>query len=153
MIRWTPVEGAIAFAIVGSLFAIIVPSCIRSVRTSRTAEATENLDRIARAAVHHLNDKKPLAPAPQTPPIVPRGSAAADPAGTWDHPSWHALGFALDEAHWYAYRLEVDERTVRVIAQGDLDGDGVLSTYERKIVRDGTTWVLHPALIATADLE
>lgn len=153
MTRWTAVEGAIAFAIVGSLAAITVPSCIRSVRTSRTAEATENLDRIARAAVSHLNEKKPLASVPLTPPIVPRGSQAADPAGTWEHPSWQALGFALDDAHWYAYRLDVDDRTVRVVAQGDLDGDGVLSTYERKIVRDGTTWVLTPALVVSADLE
>jgi type II secretory pathway pseudopilin PulG len=153
MTRWTAVEGAIAFAIIGSLTAIIVPSCIRSVRTSRTAEATENLERIARAAVTHLNEKKPLAPAPLTPPIVPRGSPTADPAGAWEHPSWQAVGFSLEDAHWYAYRLEVDEVTVRVIAHGDLDGDGVLSTYERKLVREGNTWVLTPALVVTADLE
>lgn len=153
MTRWTAVEGAIAFAIVGSLSAIIVPSCIRSVRTSRTAEATDNIDRIARAAVAVLNEKKALAPAPLTPAIVPRGSAAADPPGTWEQPSWQALGFSLEDAHWYAYRLDVDDKTVRVVAQGDLDGDGVLSTYERKIVRDGTAWVLTPALVVTADLE
>jgi hypothetical protein len=153
--RWTPVEGAVAFAIVGSIVAVGVPSCIRSVRTSRTAEATENLDRVAHAATTYLNDstKKPLAAAPLTPPIVPRGSPAADPPGAWEHPSWQALGFSLEDAHWYAYRLEVEDRAVRVVAQGDLDGDGILSTYERRIVREGATWVLSPAVIVTADLE
>jgi type II secretory pathway pseudopilin PulG len=155
MIRFTAVEAAVAFAVLGSITAIMAPSCLRSVRTSRTAEATENLDRIARAAVTHLNDasKKPLAATPLTPPIVPRGSPAADPPGAWEHPSWQALGFALDDAHWYAYRVEVEDRAVRVVAQGDLDGDGILSTYERKVVREGPTWVLSPALVVTADLE
>jgi len=156
MKQWTAVEGALAFAVVAGLAAIIVPSCLRSIRTSRTAEATENIARIAQAAVTHLNDpkQKPLAAAPLTPPIVPRGSPASDTPGAWEHPSWQALGFSLDESHWYAYRVEVEERVVRVVAQGDLDGDGILSTYERRIERAGNnTWVLSPAVIVTADLE
>ena len=153
--RWTPVEGALAFGAAATLAAIIVPSCLRSVRTSRTAEATENLERIANAALVYLNDptKAPLSTAPMTPPIVPRGSPTTDPPGTWEHPSWHALGFNLEESHWYSYRVDVEDRQVRVVAQGDLDGDGLLSMYERKIVREGSKWVLTPALVVTSDLE
>jgi len=125
------------------------------VRSRRTAEATENIDRIANAALAQLNDpsKKPLAPAPLTPPIVPRGSPASDPPTAWEHPTWQALGFSLDESHWYAYRVDVEEHAVHVVAQGDLDGDGILSTYERRIERAGGTWVLSPAVFVTADLE
>jgi hypothetical protein len=155
MKQWTAVEGALAVSAVASLAAIIVPSCLRSIRTSRTAEATENIARIAQAAVGYLNDptKKPLAAAPLTPPIVPRGSAASDTPGAWEHATWQAVGFSLDESHWYSYRIEVEDRVVRVIANGDLDGDGILSTYERRIEKTGASWVLSPAVIVTADLE
>ena len=155
--RWSPVEAAVAFAVTFGILAAMAPSCLRSVRTSRSAEATENLDRLATAVRDHLSDpaRKPLMPTPLTPPIVPRGAPTSDPAGTWEHPTWQALSFQLDVPHWYAYQLEIDEgaQSVKIIAHGDLDGDGVLSTYERQVRREGNAWVVSPALVVSADLE
>jgi hypothetical protein len=154
MNRFTAVEAAIAFAICGGAAAAIIPSCLSSLRTRRTSEATEHLDRIAQAAVTCVNSGKELAPTPLTPAIVPRGSATSDPPGTWEHPTWRAVSFALDEPHWFAYRIDVDPgRAIKIVAHGDLDGDGVLSTYERQVTRDGAKWALSPAVIVTADLE
>lgn len=150
--RWTPPEAATAFAVIGGLLAVIVPSCLRAVQLSRTAEATENLERLTRGVIA-LDPARPLAAAPLTPALVPRGTPAADPEGTWEHPTWKALGFALDAPHWYAYRVDVDDRQVRLVAHGDLDGDGLLSTYTRTIGHDAKGWVPSNALVITADLE
>jgi hypothetical protein len=157
MSRFTSLEAAATASVVACALAAIVPSCIRSIRMSRTAEATENLDRIARAWVAHAGDPGVSLPTPLTPPLVPRGAAASDPPGTWDHPTWRALGFSIPESepHWYAYRVEArDEgREVVVVAHGDLDGDGVTSTYTRTIRREAAGWVASPVLLVTADLE
>lgn len=150
--RWTGTELAAAFAVGFGVLAVVVPSCLRSVRLSRTAEATENLERLGRAVVA-LDPTRPVAAAPLTPAIVPRGAPASDPEGTWEHPAWKALGFAIDEPHWYAYRVDVDDHQVRLVAHGDLDGDGLLSTYTRTIGHDAKGWVPSNALVISADLE
>ncbi|MBI2389725.1 MAG: hypothetical protein HYV09_09015 [Deltaproteobacteria bacterium] len=157
MIRLTVIEAAAAFAFFGGALAATAPSCVRAVRLSRTAEATENLDQLARAVAASASDPAhpPLTSTPLTPAVVPRGAPADDAPGSWDHPTWKALRFAIDEPHWYAYRVEVDEAkgSIRVVAHGDLDGDGVLSTYARTIVREPKGWTATTALLVQADLE
>jgi len=154
----TAVEAAIAFAILGVTLAVVVPSCIRSVRLARTAEAAENLDHVVVSAAAERNAKPQvvLASTPLTPSTVPRGQMVSDPLGTWDHPTWKAIGFLIEDPHWYAYRLDIDPDAttpLRAIAYGDLDGDGVLSTFERSAKREGNTIVPRPGMIVTADLE
>lgn len=157
MNRLTSVEGAVATSVVACVLAAVVPACIRAIRMSRTAEATENLELITRAWVAHGGDPLVLLPTPLTPALVPRGTAVSDPPGTWEHPTWRALGFAIPESepHWYAYRLEARDngREVLVIAHGDLDGDGVTSTYSRTIRREPAGWVASPVVLVSADLE
>lgn len=152
--RLTAVEAAAIFAVGAGTLAVMVPSCLRTVRLSRTAEASENLERLARA-VAAQSPSASVSAAPLTPALVPRGAPQSDPAGSWDHPTWKALGFSIDEPHWYAYRVDVDEpaRAIRVVAHGDLDGDGVLSTYTRIITRDAKGWTPSNALVINADLE
>jgi hypothetical protein len=157
MTRFTSVEAAVTVSVVACALAAVVPACVRAIRMSRTAEATENLELIARAWVAHGGDPGVVLPTPLTPPLVPRGSAVADPPGTWEHPTWRALGFSIPESepHWYAYRLDARDngREVLVVAHGDLDGDGVTSTYTRTIRREPAGWVASPVLLVTADLE
>ncbi|HEU5141958.1 MAG TPA: hypothetical protein VFU04_02255, partial [Solirubrobacterales bacterium] len=52
-----------------------------------------------------------------------------DPA-LWEAPLWRELGFSLDHAHAYAYSYASDGERFTVRAQGDLDCDGVYSTFE-----------------------
>ncbi|MGZ3473460.1 MAG: hypothetical protein ACXWUG_03440 [Polyangiales bacterium] len=155
---WTPVEAAIAFAVVFGALAATVPSCIRAVRLTKTAEAAENLEKLAQASALYLSQKQaaPLVATPLTPAAVPRGTTVEDQPGTWDHPTWKALAFSIEEPHAYAYRVDVDVdplTPVRVVAHGDLDGDGVLSTFERSLVRDGKGVAPRPGLVVSSDLE
>jgi hypothetical protein len=72
--------------------------------------------------------------APLTPAQVPRGVAVSDPPGTWSHPSWQALHFALNVEHRFAYQWlsagSGPQATFTARAVGDLDGDGQTVTYE-----------------------
>src|SRR5689334_10287284 len=134
----TPVEAAVAFALVGSVLTISVPTFVRNVHASRMTEPLDGLARLgARASA--LADASPQAAAyPEsvtlTPARVPRGELVADPSGTWDQPTWRVLDFSFTTPHAYAFELESkngpDVSTVRVAAHGDLDGDGVVSTFE-----------------------
>jgi hypothetical protein len=133
----TPVEAAVAFAILGSVLAVAVPAFVRNVHASRFAEPLDGVARLsARASV--LADASPQQAAypdsaPLTPALVPRASLVSDPPGTWDHPTWRLLDFSLQVPHAYAFEFQsknaADVSTFAAIAHGDLDGDGVLSTF------------------------
>ena len=64
---------------------------------------------------------------------MPRGELVKDPPGTWDHPTWRELTFALTESHAYSFSFEgensADLSKFRAVSHGDLDGDGSLSTF------------------------
>jgi len=96
------------------------------------------LQRIAARAAQ-LADGSPQAKAfpesaPLTPAHVPRGELVKDPPGTWNHPTWRLLDFSFDVPHAYSFELQTsngaDVSSFTATARGDLDGDGVLSTFE-----------------------
>jgi hypothetical protein len=136
----SPVELAVAFALCGSVLTVCVPTFVRNLHASRLAEPLEGLQRLSGRAAQ-LADTSAQASAypdsaPLTPERVPRGEPAQDPPGTWDHPTWRLLGFAFTVPHSYGFEFEstngpqVSSYVAR--ARGDLDGDGVLSTFEVK---------------------
>jgi hypothetical protein len=61
-----------------------------------------------------------------------QGGQCATDATLWNHPTWQALNFSIDDPHYYSYEYEVvdggEGYVVRAI--GDLDCDGVVSTFE-----------------------
>jgi type IV pilus assembly protein PilA len=69
-----------------------------------------------------------------TPAEVPRGTRVQDPAGTWSHPTWVELEFALTVPHSFSFAFESHNAPglalFRARAHGDLDGDGLHSTFE-----------------------
>ncbi|MDB4997057.1 MAG: hypothetical protein JWM74_4489 [Myxococcaceae bacterium] len=139
----TPVEAAIAFAIFGAILAVAVPAFIRELHGSRFVEPVSGLERmsagaIAYAASHPGANAFPET-APLTPPVVPRARREVDPPNVWDTPSWKALDFrAAPEGtpHAYAFGFTSTPATPAAPSQfvahahGDLDGDGVTSTFE-----------------------
>ena len=139
--RFTPVELAIGFALVGSLLAIAVPTFAREVHASRFVEPVDGLQRIGAAAVAY-GRAHPVAQAfpasvPMTPPVPPRGHCEADPAGAWEQPTWVALDFrpaSPGAPHCFAFgfdsTLSAPRSLFRADAHGDLDGDGIVSTFE-----------------------
>jgi hypothetical protein len=139
---WTLSEIAALVAVGGGLLAVAVPSFARNLSFSKMSEPIDGLDRLCKSAVSYAHGRPhelsfPPA-APLTPAEVPRGTAAADPPGAWEHLSWRALDFRFDAPHAFAFKFEsgLDPATgaMRFVAtaHGDLDGDGVLSTFEAR---------------------
>jgi hypothetical protein len=139
--RFTPIELAVAFALVGSLLAVAAPTFVREVHGSRFVEPVDGLQRIGVAAVaygrlHPIAQGFPSS-APMTPPVPPRGRCEADAPGVWDQPTWAALEFSPappGTPHCYAFGFDSSLSPARSVfradAHGDLDGDGIVSTFE-----------------------
>ena len=139
--RFTPVEIAIAFALGGSLLAIAVPTFVREIHESRFVEPVDGLQRIGAAAVAY-GHAHPVAQgfppsAPMTPALPPRGRCEVDPPGAWDQPAWTTLGFRPGPPgapHCFAFGFDSTMSPAKAVfradAHGDLDGDGLLSTFE-----------------------
>jgi hypothetical protein len=139
--RFRPLELAIAFALLGALLAIAVPTFVREVHASRFVEPVDGLQRIGAAAIlygtaHTIGQAFPPS-APLTPSVPPRGHCEADPPGTWEQPTWVALDFQPAPSgtpHCFAFSFESHLAPTgsrfRAQAHGDLDGDGLTSTFE-----------------------
>jgi type II secretory pathway pseudopilin PulG len=145
-------ETALLLCILGTVLAVFIPTFIRRVRTNKISEASELLQEMSeRAAAYYATSwdsglrhcLPPAAgPTPAAPGVEPVtvDFVAADQPG---HESWSALDFQPDRPirYSYSYRpakngcdLESSEGAALVSfrAEGDLDGDGVRSTFERR---------------------
>jgi len=158
--RFTPVELAIGAAILGSLLAVAVPAFVHDLHASRFVEPTEGLERLGASAVAYAiaSGRFPDS-APLTPAAPPRGKKEVDPPGAWDGPTWKALAFRPSPEgvpHAYSFSFESTAGGAAFVAQarGDLDGDGVLSTFETRggSGHDVTPAVL-PGMYVEAELE
>jgi type IV pilus assembly protein PilA len=165
--RFSAVELAIGFSLVASLLAVAVPTFVREVHASRFVEPVEGLQRIGAAAVaygkgHPVAQGFPPS-APMTPSAPPRGRCEADPPGLWEQPTWHALEFrpAPEGApHCFAFSfdsaLSPSVSTFRAQAHGDLDGDGIPSTFEitgRTVDGDPRGPVVDPGMFIDSEVE
>ena len=161
----TAVELAVTFAVVGSLLAVAVPAFVRNIHASKLVEPVDGVKDIAEAATtyakaHDVPHAYPPS-APLTPAAPPRGTREVDPPGTWNHPTWKVLGFPADdeEPHAFAFELRTSNGAARstfaAVAHGDLDGDGMTSTFEV----DGHDQVgesaptIEPGMIVLSELE
>lgn len=129
----------------------------------RTAEAVTNVKKIydgarsyyeeeshARGSVAVLPKQFPNPPA-KPGPVPPLGTCchapdhkcAPDPR-LWTDATWQALKFSMDDPHYYAYEYQASgtgtSATFTVAAYGDLNCDGVYSTFEMvgSVQADGT---------------
>ena len=149
----TLVEVAALLSVLGMVLAVAIPTLARSLRASKVAEASEQLEFLSRAAaayyaqpridpqhgtVHCLPDA--AGPAPSAPSV---SSVVVDFSTAAGAPTWKALGFAPAQPLRYRYAflpvasgcwVTPDPRAAQLTirAEGDLDGDGVYSTFERR---------------------
>lgn len=159
----TPIEGAIGFAILGTLLAIAIPAFARNVHATYTAEAFEGLDKIGGGALKHAEGKpasKAFPPSvPLTPAEAPKRGRVADTPGTWTHATWIALAFEVPEGATHAFSFSFDSTATTVstfsaIAKGDLDGDGITSHFEiQGRAEDGRGASISPGIIVHDELE
>jgi len=129
---FTLLEIATVLAIIGLLAAMTIPTYASFTARARVMEATTLLETIAHAELRHQRDRGHALPCPKTPATVPAATAVPfESSGPWQ-----AIGFQLAGPVRYSYRVDVDpDGAWRVVAEGDLDGDGVLST----LTLDGRT--------------
>ena len=137
---FSAIEISVMIAVGGTLLAVAVPAFFRNLSASKLSEPIEGLDRMVTNAIAYAEGRPqdisfPPA-APLTPNQVPRGIRAVDPPEAWEHLTWRSLNFKFEEAHAFAFKFEshFDPATqvMRFVAtaHGDLDGDGLLSTFE-----------------------
>lgn len=165
--RFTPVELAVAFALGGSLLAIAVPTFVREVHASHFVEPVDGLRHIGAAAVvygrgHPVAQAFPPS-APPTPSAPPRGHCEADPPEIWDQPTWRALDFRPvppGAPHCFAFSFDstlgAARSTFRAQAHGDLDGDGIPSTFEvsgHYVDGDPAGPVVDPGMAVDSEVE
>jgi hypothetical protein len=121
-----------------SVLAVAVPVFVRNLHASRLTEPLDALKHIAERA-SALAAERDVArayppPAPLTPREVSAGKSVRDPAEDWSHPTWRELDFRMDHAHYFSFAFDSKNGKLRssftATAHGDLDGDGVLSTFQ-----------------------
>lgn len=150
MRSFSALELAAVFAVGGSLLAVAVPAFLRNLSASKLTEPIEGLDRmvvsaVAYAAQHPQEISFPPS-SPLTPAEVPRGVRVVDPPEIWRHLTWRSLRFAycfdVEGAaptcvpHAFSFKFESERDPATQVmrftasAHGDLDGDGMVSTFE-----------------------
>lgn len=165
--RFTALELAIGFALVGSVLAIAVPTFVREVHASRLVEPVDGLHRIGGAAVAYARSRPVAsafpASAPLTPSAPPRGHCEPDPQNAWDNPTWRALDFRAappGTPHCFAFSFDSADGETRSMfraqAHGDLDGDGDTSTFEitgHAAEGDSASPALDPGMYVDSEVE
>ena len=155
---FTLIELMIVVAILGILAAVAIPAFINYMRRAKTSEATLNIDRIFEGGVTYFEaehvqrgtDEGILqhclpAAAEWTP-----DEDASDEKYLADevidefesNKTWKQLNFAMGDNFYYQYQFATTstggsvttDDTFEAAAQGDLDGDGVPSLFERAAI-------------------
>ena len=154
---FTLLELMIVVAIIGIIAAVGIPTLSKYVRRSRTVEAVTSIKKIWDGAYAYYMDEhsdraggvlrkefpRHTGCGPSTgmscclevPSTVPAGTKIKTRPSDWaSSMCWAALGFELNDPQYYQYQyrksgFDVDSQfTAR--ARGDLNGNGVYSTFE-----------------------
>ncbi len=142
------VVGLLATLFVGVYAAVAIPAFVKYTRRAKTMEAEDRISEMFRSAVSYYSAEQietgvsGRAIQPQFPvssQLTPArrccdsGSDGRCPVNLeqWDTPTWQALNFAIYEPSYFQYQFVSDGRSFTARAIGDLDCDGVFSTFER----------------------
>jgi type IV pilus assembly protein PilA len=150
-------------SVVGVLAAVAVPAFIKYMKKAKTSEAVSTLDQLYRGSVAHYAMERVAADggvsACQLPPAAGPVPAAGTCCGAFggadsdgddrcdgDEAEWDAafgsLKVPYPGSHYFTYELLPDPRSTEpamiLRATGDLDCDGVRSTFERYLVGQAT---------------
>lgn len=144
---FTLIELMIVVAIIGLLSSVAIPSFIKYTRRAMTSEATMNIRRMYDGAVtyyvsEHANsngsaqDRRFPADAGPTPSSIPAATRVQVTPSEWSSQEWQQLDFMVSDPVRFSYSFDSNGLTGslalgQMIAQGDLNGDGVPSLFQR----------------------
>jgi hypothetical protein len=125
------------------------PAAWRAYRRQQRSEEAPHVLRylagLVRAEYAARDGRFPQQSVGPTPPIgrcCEQGGRCAVDQTWWDDPAWRALRFSLDDPFRYSYQYELVDggRAAVLRASGDLDCDGIFSSFEVRLdpVEDGT---------------
>lgn len=118
---------------------------------AKTAEAKNTVGQIAKNLVAYYESETPtgarpkLIACPAVPKTVPKGEKYRSTPADWK--AWAPLKFEMSEPQYFQYEVKLDKTKKRadVIAHGDLDGDGKVSTFRLSVTvpakKDGSLQV------------
>ena len=162
---FTLVELMIVVVILGILAAVAIPAFTRYIKKSKTTEASRNIASIYTAETTYYAQSGERAdstgglPAPQFLGTAASNSAAPSASrrtANWTG-NWTALGFATDTPVYFNYIVTAAGTaagaTATITANGDLDGNGIQSTFQRNLSINTSGDVVGAPLSITNELE
>ena len=153
---------AFGIPMLGVMAAIAIPAFMKYTRRAKTSEATMNIRKMFDSSVSYFEREHASRLGVIHPRQFPDSAAlspgehfcGADSIGDkwvpkktyWVDPTWQALNFALSDPHYYSYQyVSRGTNTASMFttrAVGDLNCNGVLSTFERVAIVDQSLNVL-----------
>jgi prepilin-type N-terminal cleavage/methylation domain-containing protein len=160
---FTLIELMVSVAIMGVLSSVAIPAFGRLINRSKTAETSGNLDAMFKnAAAYYTSESAPQGQTSSVAGHCTVDDAVPSPAFPTKFkqrfagdPSFQALGFSVADYVYYSYGLASgggvgqcshgpsDANLYTFFANGDLDGDGIYSTYELAAGSDPSNVMYH----------
>lgn len=157
---FTMVELMIVVVVMGVLAAVATVRFARYASRSKTAEASHNVAKIYQGqmsrqfAAQERGETPSFANASPLPAAAPTRAKYRANVAQWEaSTAWIAIRFSLNIPHYYQYASPGGDSAFTARAVGNLDGDGVYSTFERVGARLAGGELQSTALTITNELE
>lgn len=155
--RWGSLELAAAFAVGGSVLAVVASAFAKNMHFARYAEAVNGLSALGEASAAYAEAHRGAFPAsaPLTPALPPKGDEG-DAPGLWQHATWVALGFQPvpdGQPHRFAFAYDNQGTSFLAHAHQDRNNDGISSSFEQGGRWTGVGVVLDAKVVSERELE